>query len=206
MFFREKGVIEKPKMLQGLLAKKKGIHNARFCQGFMPNLLTKLVVNATDLYLHIKPKELHEVVNILKKNTYLSANTLLDIVASDHYGSGGNRFGLCYILTNLTYNHRFFIIFSVHELTPIISVNFLYSSAGWYERECWDLFGVFFFKNPDMRRLLTEYGFHGSPLRKEFPVFGMDELYYNVEEFRVWLRYASLSQADRLAKSEGQWF
>lgn len=102
---------------------------------------------------------------------------LIDIVVSDVPGKR-NRFSICYLLLSHFYNTRLCLITKINEITPLPSVNYLFESANWLEREVWDMFGIFFSGHPDLRRILTDYGFSGHPLRKEFPLTGFKELSY----------------------------
>lgn len=102
---------------------------------------------------------------------------LIDIVVSDVPGKK-NRFSVCYLLLSHFYNTRLSLITKINEITPLPSISYLFESANWLEREVWDMFGIFFSGHPDLRRILTDYGFSGHPLRKEFPLTGFKELSY----------------------------
>ena len=93
-------------------------------------------------------------------------------------------FQIVYNLLSLRYNSRIRVKTYTDELTPIDSVTSVFAAANWYEREIWDMFGVFFTNHPDLRRILTDYGFEGHPLRKDFPLSGYLEVYYHL----FWLR------------------
>ena len=93
-------------------------------------------------------------------------------------------FQIVYNLLSLRYNSRIRVKTYTDELTPIDSINSVFSAANWYEREIWDMFGVFFTNHPDLRRILTDYGFEGHPLRKDFPLSGYLEVNYHF----LWLR------------------
>ena len=88
-------------------------------------------------------------------------------------------FQIVYNLLSLRYNSRIRVKTYTDELTPIDSVTSVFAAANWYEREIWDMFGVFFTNHPDLRRILTDYGFEGHPLRKDFPLSGYLEVFYN---------------------------
>ena len=93
-------------------------------------------------------------------------------------------FQIVYNLLSLRYNSRIRVKTYTDELTPIDSINSVFAAANWYEREIWDMFGVFFTNHPDLRRILTDYGFEGHPLRKDFPLSGYLEVNYHF----LWLR------------------
>ena len=109
---------------------------------------------------------------------------LMEIAGVD-YPSRPERFEVVYMLQSLTKNHRIMVKCSASENTPVPTVTTLWPNAGWLEREVFDMFGVTFAGNPDLRRILTDYGFEGHPFRKDFPMTGYTELRYSEEEKRV---------------------
>ncbi|MES2302782.1 MAG: NADH-quinone oxidoreductase subunit C [Pseudomonadota bacterium] len=118
---------------------------------------------------------------------------LMDIAGVD-YPSRANRFEVCYCLLSLTKNHRIVVKVLTDEATPVPTVTTLWPNAGWYEREVYDMFGVLFAGNPDLRRILTDYGFQGHPFRKDFPLTGYVELRYSEEDKRVVYEPVQLAQ------------
>lgn len=114
----------------------------------------------------------------LKKTTYGQFSLLSDIVAVD-YPSFLNRFHMFYVFLSIKYNCRLFVYFDTVENSFVPSCQNVFNSAGWLEREVWDLFGIFFSGNNDLRRILTDYGFKGHPLRKDFPTTGFVEIFYD---------------------------
>jgi NADH-quinone oxidoreductase subunit C len=118
---------------------------------------------------------------------------LMDISGVD-YPERAERFEVNYHLLSLTHNRRLRVKVSTDELLPVPSVVSLFPNAGWYERETYDCFGVFFEGNPDLRRILTDYGFEGHPFRKDFPLTGHVELRYSEEEQRVVYEPVKLKQ------------
>ncbi|MBU2588506.1 MAG: NADH-quinone oxidoreductase subunit C [Alphaproteobacteria bacterium] len=109
---------------------------------------------------------------------------LMEIAGVD-YPDRAERFEVVYMLLSLTKNHRVMVKCSADENTPVPTVTTLWPNAGWLEREVFDMFGVTFAGNPDLRRILTDYGFEGHPFRKDFPLTGYTELRYSEEEKRV---------------------
>ena len=103
----------------------------------------------------------------------------LPIVTCIDFPNNLKRFYLVYSLLSVKYNVRYNVIVNINELQPVFSSVLLYRSAGWLERECWDMMGIFFFGNNDLRRILTDYGFNGHPLRKDFPLSGFFEVYFD---------------------------
>jgi NADH-quinone oxidoreductase subunit C len=106
-------------------------------------------------------------------------------IAGVDYPSRPERFEVVYMLQSLTKNHRIMVKCSASEDTPVPTITTLWPNAGWLEREVFDMFGVTFAGNPDLRRILTDYGFEGHPFRKDFPMTGYTELRYSEEEKRV---------------------
>ena len=120
----------------------------------------------------------------------------MDLCGVD-YPERPERFEVVYNLLSHRHNLRIRIKTSTDEDTPVPSVSGLFSSAAWFEREAWDLYGVFFSDHPDLRRLLTDYGFEGYPMRKDFPLTGYVEVRYDDEQKRVVYEPVSLTQEFR---------
>ena len=118
---------------------------------------------------------------------------LMEIAGVD-YPSRGERFEVVYMLLSLTKNHRILVKVTAAENTPVPTVTTLWPVAGWLEREVFDLYGVIFAGNQDLRRILTDYGFEGHPFRKDFPLTGYQELRYSEEDKRVVYEPVQLAQ------------
>jgi len=118
---------------------------------------------------------------------------LMEIAGVD-YPSRAERFEVVYMLLSLTRNHRILVKVTAAENTPVPTVTTLWPVAGWLEREVFDLYGVIFAGNPDLRRILTDYGFEGHPFRKDFPLTGYVELRYSEEDKRVVYEPVQLAQ------------
>ena len=121
---------------------------------------------------------------------------LVDICGVD-YPQRAKRFDVVYNLLSVKLNQRIRIKVLTDDATPVPSVVSLYATAGWFEREVWDMYGVYFSDNPDLRRILTDYGFDGHPQRKDFPLTGYVELRYDPERRRVTYSPVKLQQAYR---------
>jgi NADH-quinone oxidoreductase subunit C len=121
---------------------------------------------------------------------------LIDICGVD-YPDRAERFEVVYNLLSLKHNRRIRLKLATSEDTPVPSVSSVYSAAGWFEREAWDLYGIFFSDHPDLRRILTDYGFEGHPMRKDFPLTGYVEVRYDTEQKRVVYEPVKLTQAFR---------
>ena len=134
-----------------------------------------------------------EVVRILRDDPALAFAQLVDICGAD-YPEQPERFEIVYHLLSLRHNWRVRIKLHVDEETPVASVAGIYSAAGWFERECWDMFGVPFSGHTDLRRILTDYGFEGHPLRKDFPLSGYVEVRYDTDQKRIVYEPVTLTQ------------
>lgn len=116
-----------------------------------------------------------------------------------------NRFIIVYDLISLAFNSRVRIKVFVNETTSILSIVNLYINANWWEREIWDMYGVYFDQHPDLRRILTDYGFEGHPLRKDFPISGYVEVKYDEDKKRIVVEPLGLSQDFRLFSFDSPW-
>jgi NADH-quinone oxidoreductase subunit C len=144
----------------------------------------------------VKREAIVSVLTKLRDDPALHFELLMDIAGAD-YPDRPERFEIVYQLLSLRHNKRVRVKLSTDEATPVPSVTGIYSSAGWYEREAYDLYGVFFSDHPDLRRLLTDYGFEGHPLRKDFPLTGYVEVRYAEDQRRVVYEPVKLKQEFR---------
>ena len=163
------------------------------------------IINKGDtLKIICKNNYLTKVVKKIKENEDLKFNQLTDIVAVD-YPSEKKRFEVVYIFLSITFNYRIFLSISVAEDESVDSLTSIFPSANWYEREVWDLFGITFNNHPDLRRILTDYGFNGFPLRKDFPLSGNVEVRYDLASKKVIYEPIKLAQAFRTFDFESPW-
>lgn len=124
------------------------------------------------------------VLTTLRDAPDFECRMLIDICGVD-FPQRLERFDVVYHVLSLTQNARLRVKVTTDEATPVPSVTGVFSAAGWFERECWDLYGVSFSGHPDLRRILTDYGFEGHPLRKDFPLTGYTEVRYDEAQKRV---------------------
>jgi NADH:ubiquinone oxidoreductase subunit C len=129
---------------------------------------------------------------------------LIDILVIDYPGKE-KRFSLIYCLLSLKYNVRIKVKIFIDELTSVNSITNIYKSSCWMEREVWDMNGIFFENHPDLRRILTDYGFEGYPLRKDFPLSGYTEVRYDDSQKRVVLENLEMSQEYRVFNFNSSW-
>ena len=149
-----------------------------------------------EFVLHVALAELVGVLKALRDNTELAVTQLSDLTAVD-FPERPERFDVVYQMLSVNNNMRLRIITRVDEGDIVQSVIGLFRSADWAEREVWDMFGIYFSGHPDMRRLLTDYGFEGHPLRKDFPLTGYVEVRYSDTERRVVYEPVHLNQEYR---------
>ena len=140
----------------------------------------------------------------LKENKDFIFDQLLDITAVDN-PSRERRFDLIYIIQSLKKNKKLILKTSLKENDSIETITSVYKAADWYERECYDLFGIEFTNHPDLRRIMTDYNFEGHPLRKDFPLTGHTEVRYDDLEKKVIYEPVKLSQEFRDFDSESPW-
>ena len=150
-------------------------------------------INHEQLEIQIDKDSLLDVVIFLKKNNSTKFRQLIDITAVDYIGSE-NRFKMIYLLLSHEYNLRINITFSINENEVVNSLTKIFPSANWMEREVFDMYGIKFNDHPDLRRILTDYGFSGHPLRKDFPITGHTEVRYSEEKKKVVYEPVKLEQ------------
>jgi NADH-quinone oxidoreductase subunit C len=151
--------------------------------GLGDDLLEKEVAH-DELTLVVRPASIPRVLAYLRDEPSLKLTQLMDLCGVD-YPEREQRFEVVYHLLSLHHNHRLRVKVRTDETTPVPSVVEVFACANWFEREAWDMYGIFFSDHPDLRRLLTDYGFEGHPLRKDFPLSGYVELRYDEEQKRV---------------------
>lgn len=157
-----------------------------------------------ELMIFIYPEYVLPFFRFIRDHTNTQFKILIDVTAVD-YPSRTQRFEVVYNLLSVQYNSRIRIKASVDEVTPVASLVALYNSANWLEREVWDMFGIFFSNHPDLRRILTDYGFEGHPLRKDFPLSGYIEVRYDDTEKRVITEPIEITQDFRFFEFSSPW-
>ena len=167
---------------------------------YISNNLSEDVLKADllndELILVVQTAAILQVMIFLKNDANCLAKILVDVCGVD-YPDREQRFEVVYNLLSPKHNQRIRVKVMTDEDTPVPSVTSVYPAAGWFERECWDLYGVFFSEHPDLRRILTDYGFDGHPLRKDFPLTGFVEVRYDDEQRRVVQEPVHLNQEFR---------
>jgi len=169
-----------------------------------PNYIIHSVIDYLELEIRVYSWAVSHFILNLFYTTWGLFNNFSDLVCIDYLGRY-KRFELIYLLLSIKYNSRIRIKIFVNELLPLQSLVFFLPAIGWFEREVWDLFGIFFKGNLDLRRLLNDYGFLGHPLRKDFPLSGFFELFYDDSIKRIIYEKVSLAQAYRIFKFNNPW-
>lgn len=144
-----------------------------------------------ELLLHVERDSIEDVLRTLRDEHQYQQ--LMEIAGAD-YPSRSERFEVVYMLLSLTLNSRVIVKCRASEDTPVPTVTTLWPNAGWLEREVFDMYGVLFSGNPDLRRILTDYGFEGHPFRKDFPLTGYVEVRYSEDQKRVVYEPVELAQ------------
>ncbi len=153
-------------------------------EGAMGGTLTGHAMAMGELTLSAPADRIVSLLTFLKDDPRCLFSTLVDICGVD-YPERPKRFDVVYHLLSMRKNHRIRVKVETDDVTPVASVAALYPVADWFEREAFDMYGILFSGHPDLRRLLTDYGFEGYPLRKEFPLTGYVEVRYDPEQERV---------------------
>ena len=161
-------------------------------------------INHDQLEIQIDKESLLDVVIFLKKNNSTKFRQLIDITAVDYIGSE-NRFKMIYLFLSHEYNLRINITFNINENEVVNSLTKIFPSANWMEREVFDMYGIKFNDHPDLRRILTDYGFSGHPLRKDFPITGHSEVRYSEEKKKVVYEPVKLEQNYRNFDYSSPW-
>lgn len=170
----------------------------------VPLWIQSVFLDDGKLIFVIKSRFLECVVNYLKKRSDLQFCELLDISGVD-YPSRNKRFEAVYLLVSFLLNLRLELRVCLQEFSGLLSLTKIYSSAGWLERELWDMYGVFFSGHSDLRRILTDYGFEGFPLRKDFPLTGFTEVRYDDERAGIVYEPLEVAQEFRYFDFASPW-
>jgi NADH-quinone oxidoreductase subunit C len=174
-------------MVQSLLELGESIRSA------MPDAVEQVMMTGAELVLRCRRQQIVPLLRHLRDDPQLGFEQLVDVCGVD-YPDRPERFEIVYNLLSLSHNRRVRVKVAAAEGEAVPTVVEIYGSANWYEREVWDLFGVYFERHPDLRRILTDYGFEGHPLRKDFPLTGYVEVRYDDEQKRVVYEPVKLTQ------------
>jgi NADH-quinone oxidoreductase subunit C len=149
-----------------------------------------------ELSATVRRESIVKVMTILRDDSNCQFHQLIDLCGVD-FPERDERFEVVYHLLSMRQNQRIRVKVTTDAATPVPSVTGVFSAAGWFEREAWDLYGILFSDHPDLRRILTDYGFQGHPMRKDFPLTGYVELRYDDDQKRVVYEPVKLTQEFR---------
>jgi NADH-quinone oxidoreductase subunit C len=166
--------------------------------------IKKSEIRHQQLYLNIDTKDLIDVTLFIKNNEKTKFRQLIDITAVDH-PENFQRFKVVYLFLSHQFNQRIILSYLINENEVISSLTSIFPAANWMEREVFDMYGVKFKDHPDLRRILTDYGFEGHPLRKDFPLTGHTEVRYSEELKKVIKEPVKLEQNYRNFDYESPW-
>ena len=159
-------------------------------------VITSTQIISGELVFNVARESIVKVLTFLRDDVNCQFKMLMELCGVD-YPEREDRFDIVYCLLSLTLNQRVKVKIQTNTSSAVPSVANVYSAANWWEREAWDLFGIYFSDHPDLRRILSDYGFEGHPLRKDFPLTGYVELRYDDEQKRVVYEPVKLSQEFR---------
>lgn len=166
--------------------------------------IKKTEIRHEQLYINIDNEDLIDVTLFIKSNENTKFRQLIDITVVD-YPENAQRFKVVYLFLSHEFNQRIILSYLISENEVIPSLTPIYPAANWMEREVFDMYGVKFKDHPDMRRILTDYGFEGHPLRKDFPLTGHTEVRYSEEQKKVISEPVKLEQNYRNFDYESPW-
>jgi len=169
---------------------------AEHLAGSLPGVVQEWEIHHGELCIHVPREAVLETLTFLRDDLQCRFTVLCDICGVD-YPDRPMRFEVVYNLLSMHHNLRIRVKLETDEEQAVPSATGVFSAAGWWEREAWDLFGIYFSDHPDLRRILTDYGFDGHPLRKDFPLTGYVELRYDVDQKRVVYEPVKLKQEFR---------
>ena len=161
-------------------------------------------ISFNQLTIEVEIEDINKTILFLKTNEKCKFKQLIDITAVD-YPRKEKRFKLVYLLLSHENNHRLIINSNINEKTTVPSITKIFPSANWMEREVFDMYGITFKDHPDLRRILTDYGFEGYPLRKDFPLTGYNEVRYSEDKKKVIYEPVKLEQNYRNFDYESPW-
>ena len=177
---------------------------AEYLSAALGKLVLGTEISLGELIVRVERAAIVKVMSFLRDESQCQFKMLVDVCGVD-YPERPERFEIVYNLLSLKHNQRIRVKETTDEDTPVPSVTSVFSTAGWFEREAWDLYGIFFSDHPDLRRILTDYGFQGHPMRKDFPLTGYVEVRYDEEQKRVVYEPVKLVQEFRRFDFESPW-
>ena len=178
---------------------------AKYIEDHFKGAVTIPPIQNDNLIIYVNKDDIVNFLTFLKSDKYLSFKVLLDVFGADFLGVKNHRFEVIYNLLSLKLNHRITVKVMVGDEILVPTVSQVFSSAGWFEREVFDMYGIVFDGHQDLRRILTDYGFEGHPLRKDFPLTGYKEVRYDDVQKKVIYEPVKLMQEFRNFDFESPW-
>lgn len=179
--------------------------NLRYLIDVLPGFIKKITIMNNDISIALRDASFIPLfIMILYKHQIFLLNQLLDLVVVD-LAQAVRRFQIIYVSLSTIFNCRLNIVVFINEFEILKSLSAMFKSINWLEREAWDLFGIFVSNNVDLRRILTDYGFQGHPLRKDFPLSGFLEIIYNEEQKTVIYQDIEVTQEFRVQEGLSPW-
>jgi NADH-quinone oxidoreductase subunit C len=186
-------------MFQNLLAQ------AQYIKSSFENVQVIEPIANDNLIIYVDKNNLENFLIFLRDDQQLSFKTLIDVFGADMLGIRSPRFEVIYNLLSYKLNNRITVKVAIDDSVEVPTVSKIFSSAGWFEREAFDMYGIVFKNHPDLRRILTDYDFEGHPLRKDFPLTGYKEVRYDENHKKVVYEDVKLTQEFRNFDFEMPW-
>jgi len=180
------------------------LEQANYIKEKFPDVRLEPLQNDNQI-IYVSPKQIIEVLTFLRDDKELSFKTLLDVFGADMLGIRNPRFEVIYVLLSYKLNNRITLKVALEDGEKLPTAVPVFSAAGWFEREAYDMYGIVFEGHPDLRRILTDYGFEGHPLRKDFPLTGYKEVRYDAEQQKVIYEPVKLLQEFRKFDFDMPW-
>ena len=178
---------------------------AQYIKSNFENIAINEPIANDNLIIYVDKNNLENFLTFLRDDEKLSFKTLIDVFGADMLGIRSPRFEVIYNLLSYKLNNRITVKVAIDDSVEVPTVSKIFSSAGWFEREAFDMYGIVFKNHPDLRRILTDYDFEGHPLRKDFPLTGYKEVRYDEEQKKVVYENVKLTQEFRNFDFETPW-
>jgi NADH/F420H2 dehydrogenase subunit C len=184
--------------------KKLKLNFGNYLISCLPHYINTVFIAFNELTVIVQSNFIHQALSFLKNDSNSQFKVLVELTTVD-YPENYKRFEVVYFLLSLKFNTRIKVKIHVNEMSPLDSVSDIFNSANWMEREVWDMFGICFYTHPDLRRILTDYGFDGHPLRKDFPLNGYSAVRYDDTQKIILYEATELSQEYRDFDFQSPW-